>query len=204
VTTPIIFLLHLVLGYVPWLLILGAYVWPRLGTLDRIEAHRAIAALHSFRFFGLVFLVPGIVGGSQGSTGRHITSLLLGRGISVRAFVHKLDERAEDLRKLGAEVVQGDLLNPASIGEALKGIRRAYFTYAVTDGLLEATTIFAVAAEEAKTELVVNNSQLQRKSPVAPSYRNMQHSLADQIFDWAGIGVVHLHARHITRIFGPW
>jgi uncharacterized protein YbjT (DUF2867 family) len=139
-------------------------------------------------------LVTGAAGGSQGSTGRHITSLLLGQGIPVRAFVHKLDERAEDLRKLGAEVVQGDLLNPASIGEALKGISRAYFTYPVTDGLLEATTIFAVAAEEAKTELVVNNSQLQRKSPVAPSYRNMQHSLADQIFDWACIGVVHLHA----------
>jgi hypothetical protein len=61
-TPAIIFLLHLVLGYVPWLLILGAYVWPRLDTLDRVEAHRAIAALHSFRFFGLVFLVPGIVG----------------------------------------------------------------------------------------------------------------------------------------------
>jgi hypothetical protein len=30
--------------------------------MNRIEAHRAIATLHSFRFFGLVFIVPGVVG----------------------------------------------------------------------------------------------------------------------------------------------
>jgi hypothetical protein len=30
--------------------------------VDRVEAQRAIAMLHSFRFFGLVFIVPGVVG----------------------------------------------------------------------------------------------------------------------------------------------
>jgi hypothetical protein len=30
--------------------------------VGRVEAHRAIATLHSFRFFGLVFILPGIVG----------------------------------------------------------------------------------------------------------------------------------------------
>lgn len=57
-----IFLMHLVLGYVPWLLCFGAYAWPRLKAMDEIAAQRAIATLHSFRFFGLVFLVPGVVG----------------------------------------------------------------------------------------------------------------------------------------------
>ncbi|RRH97388.1 hypothetical protein EH240_20720, partial [Mesorhizobium tamadayense] len=57
-----IFNIHLVLGYVPWLLCFGAYIWPRLKLMDRVEAHRAIATLHSFRFFGLVFLLPGVVG----------------------------------------------------------------------------------------------------------------------------------------------
>jgi hypothetical protein len=57
-----IFQLQLVLGYVPWLLCFGAYVWPRLKAMDRVEAHRAIATLHSFRFFGLVFVIPGVVG----------------------------------------------------------------------------------------------------------------------------------------------
>jgi hypothetical protein len=57
-----IFQIHLVLGYVAWLLCFGAYIWPRLRSMDPVEAHRAIATLHSFRFFGLVFLVPGVVG----------------------------------------------------------------------------------------------------------------------------------------------
>ena len=56
-----LFQLQLVLGYVAWLLCFGAYVLPKLGAIDRVAAHRAIATLHSFRFFGLVFLVPGVV-----------------------------------------------------------------------------------------------------------------------------------------------
>src|SRR3984957_19524565 len=57
-----IFRIHLLLGYVAWLLCFGAYIWPRLKSADPIEAHRAIATLHSFRFFGLVFMIPGVVG----------------------------------------------------------------------------------------------------------------------------------------------
>lgn len=57
-----IFLLHLVLGYGAWLLCFSAYIWPRLKSMDRVEAQRAIATLHSFRFFGLVFILPGMVG----------------------------------------------------------------------------------------------------------------------------------------------
>jgi hypothetical protein len=58
----ILFQIQLILGYVAWLLCFGVYLWPRLGALDRIEAQRAIATLHSFRFFGLVFILPGVVG----------------------------------------------------------------------------------------------------------------------------------------------
>jgi hypothetical protein len=57
-----IFQIHLILGYVPWLLCFGTYVWPRLKSMDPGEAQRAIATLHSFRFFGLVFIIPGVVG----------------------------------------------------------------------------------------------------------------------------------------------
>ena len=56
-----LFQIHLVLGYVAWLLCFCVYVWPWLKSMDRVEAQRAIATLHSFRFFGLVFLLPGVV-----------------------------------------------------------------------------------------------------------------------------------------------
>ena len=56
-----VFRIHLVLGYVAWLLCFSAYVWPRLKSMDTVAAQRAIATLHSFRFFGLVFILPGVV-----------------------------------------------------------------------------------------------------------------------------------------------
>jgi hypothetical protein len=57
-----IFNLQLILGYVAWLLCFSAYVMPRLKSMDIVAVQRAIATLHSFRFFGLVFIVPGVVG----------------------------------------------------------------------------------------------------------------------------------------------
>jgi hypothetical protein len=57
-----LFLIHLVLGYVAWLLCFGVYILPRLRSMGVVEAHRAVATLHSFRFFGLVFILPGVVG----------------------------------------------------------------------------------------------------------------------------------------------
>lgn len=147
-------------------------------------------------------LITGAAGGSQGSTGRLIAELLLKQGIPVRAFVHKLDARSDQLRQQGAEIVEGDLLNPASVQAAMKGVKRAYFTYPVADGLLEAATIFAASARDAGLELVVNNSQFQgthdgpafRDLQRAPSFRNLQHRLVDRIFDWAQVGAVHIQA----------
>jgi hypothetical protein len=57
-----IFQIDMALGYGAWGLCVAKYVWPRLRGIDRVEALRAIATLHSFRFFGLVFLLPGFVG----------------------------------------------------------------------------------------------------------------------------------------------
>ena len=147
-------------------------------------------------------LITGAAGGQQGSTGRVIAKLLLEQGLPVRAFVHKIDARSDELRRQGAEIVEGDLLNPASVQAAMKDVKRAYFTYPVADGLLEAATIFATTAREAGLELIVNNSQFQgtpddpafRDLQDAPSFRNLQHRLADRIFDWAQVGAVHIQA----------
>jgi uncharacterized protein YbjT (DUF2867 family) len=147
-------------------------------------------------------LITGAAGGPQGSTGRLVANILLKQGISVRALVHKLDARSDELRLQGAEVIEGDLLNPASVLAAMKEVKRAFFTYPVADGLLEAAAIFAAAARDRGLELVVNNSQFQGmpEDPIfrdlqrAPSFRNLQHRLADHILDWAQVGAVHLQA----------
>ncbi|WP_084523357.1 NAD(P)H-binding protein [Nocardia inohanensis] len=138
-------------------------------------------------------LVTGAAGGRQGSTGRHLTAQLLGRGIPVRALVHTDDERATVLRALGAKVVVGDLRDLADARTALDGVRAAYFTYPVIDGLLDAAGAFAVAARETGLERVVAVSQL-AAGPDAFTPRMRQHWVAEQILDWAGIGAIHLRA----------
>ncbi len=57
-----IFQFQLILGYVACLFCFSAYILPRLKSMERFEAHRIIATVHSFRFFGLVFILPGVVG----------------------------------------------------------------------------------------------------------------------------------------------
>jgi NADPH:quinone reductase-like Zn-dependent oxidoreductase len=59
-------------------------------------------------------LVTGAAG-QLGAVGRTVTGLLLERGLPVRAMVRREDDRAAALRAAGAEVVVGDLLEPADV-----------------------------------------------------------------------------------------
>jgi uncharacterized protein YbjT (DUF2867 family) len=136
-------------------------------------------------------LVTGAAGGPQGSTGNWVSRFLLERDVRVRAFVHRIDERSDELSALGAEVVQGDLLDIASLRRATAGVRRAYFVYPVRAGLLEATTTFAIAAKEAGLEIVVNSDHLNTAEDAA-SPHTRHHWLAEQILNFAGVGATHL------------
>lgn len=60
-TVETIFRIHLIFGYVVWGLCFITYIWPWLRNMKTVDAQRIIATLHSFRFIGLVFLVPGVV-----------------------------------------------------------------------------------------------------------------------------------------------
>src|SRR5262245_28666670 len=123
------------------------------------------------------FLITG-AGGRVGATGNHTARQLLHEGHSVRAFVRHLDDRAEQLQALGAEVVVGDLRDFKTVLDAMRGVHRAYFTYPIQDSLLEATTIFAAAGKMAGLEAIVNMSQITaRRDHPSPAAR--QHWLAE-------------------------
>src|SRR5258706_2027246 len=77
-----------------------------------------------------------LITGATGNTGAHTVRLLRERGLRVRALVHTLDDRAAGLRELGAEVVQGDLLDFPSLSAATSGVTAAYFNYPVAPGLV--------------------------------------------------------------------
>jgi NAD(P)H dehydrogenase (quinone) len=137
-----------------------------------------------------LFLSVG-AGGSHGATGNHVVRQLLAQELSVRAFVRQADERAKELGELGADIAVGDLHSFTDVRAALDGVQRAYFTYPVAEGLLEATTMFVSAGKQTGLRSVVNMSQITaRPDHASPAAR--QHWLAERVLDWSGIGVTHL------------
>ena len=56
-----IFGVSVLLSFVVWGIIVARYTWPALRGRPRADALRPILLLHSFRFVGLAFLVPGVV-----------------------------------------------------------------------------------------------------------------------------------------------
>jgi NAD(P)H dehydrogenase (quinone) len=136
------------------------------------------------------FLIVG-AGGRNGATGNHASRQLLARGLPVRAFVRQADDRADQLGALGAEIAVGDIHNFEVVRAALDGVQRAYFTYPIAEGLLEATATFAAAAKQAGLQSMVNMSQITARAN-HPSPAAHQHWLAERLLDWSGIGVTHL------------
>lgn len=139
-----------------------------------------------------------LVTGATGDTGRPTVQLLREKGYRVRALARKEDQRAQNLRDLGAEVMVGDMLNLNDMRRALKGVTGAYFVFPLADGLVEASVVFAQAAKEEKLELIANMSQKQSR-PFAHSPATTKHWLTEQVFTWSGVPTVHLRVTFFTE-----
>jgi len=141
---------------------------------------------------GLI-LVTGAAG-QLGGVGRTVTSLLLERGLPVRAMVRREDDRAAELRAAGAEVVVGDLLEPADVYRVVSGCQRVYFGMSVSAGYFEATVTMAAVAREVGVNALVNMSQMTVSQMsiqnTTPSPQQRQHWLSEQALAWSGLPVV--------------
>jgi len=143
-------------------------------------------------------LVTGAAG-AVGGIGRNLTEFLLARGQKVRALVRREDERAEALRRVGAEVVEGDLTDLASMHRAIEGCRRIYFGMSVSAAYLEATVNTAAVARHHGVEAFVNMSQMTVSqmsiTETTDSPQHKLHWLAEQALSWSGLPVVTVHGR---------
>ncbi|MGC1972364.1 MAG: NAD(P)H-binding protein, partial [Pseudolabrys sp.] len=112
----------------------------------------------------------------------------------MRALVRREDERAEALRRLGAEVVEGDLTDLASMHRAIEGCRRIYFGMSVTPAYLEATVNTAAVARHHGVEAFVTTSQMTVSqmsiSETTDSPQHKLHWLSEQALSWSGLPVV--------------
>jgi uncharacterized protein YbjT (DUF2867 family) len=139
-----------------------------------------------------------LITGATGATGGAAAALLLDKGREVRAFVHREDERSDALRRRGAEVIVGDLLDFDRVRDALRGVSGAYFVYPIRPGLVQATAQFAQSATEAGVGAIVNMSQISARSD-AKSLAAREHWLAERVFDWSGLNVVHIRPTYFAE-----
>lgn len=137
-------------------------------------------------------LIPG-----AGGVGRTVFEHLRAQDVPVRFMVRRDDERAAELRALGAEVVIGDLTRPETVAAALQGVARMHFGISVSpDQLLAATVVASVAREYGELEALVDLSQMTVSQMTATSteesHQQRLHWLTEQMFDWSGLPVVHI------------
>jgi NAD(P)H dehydrogenase (quinone) len=159
-------------------------------------------------------LITG-AGGDVGSVSRTMIDMLLENQCPVRAFVRRDDERAEALRRAGAQVFVGDLLNVADVAAALKGCRCVYFGMSLNPYYTDATIQMAAAARaQGDIEVFVNISEFEQDfmtfdrmtaaqearlawlgGTVAQwSPQQRAHWASEQALQWSGLPVVNIRA----------
>jgi uncharacterized protein YbjT (DUF2867 family) len=123
--------------------------------------------------------------------------LLLESGERVQAMVRRDDERAEQLRALGAQVVVGDLTRAADIAAAMDGASRMFFNMSVSaDYLLATAEVCAVALDQGQLDAIVNMSQMtvsqMTLTSTGESHHQRLHWLAEHVLNWSGLPVIHV------------
>ncbi|MDF2695254.1 MAG: hypothetical protein K0S65_3637 [Labilithrix sp.] len=141
------------------------------------------------------FLITGAAG-RVGAVGRTVVELLRKRDLPVRAFVHRDDARADELRAIGAEIFVGDLTRAEDVARALDGCRRMYLGMSVSSEYLEATVIAAAVARERGLDVLVNISQLSVSQmslyAMTDSRQQRHHWMVEQVLAWSGLPVVEV------------
>jgi uncharacterized protein YbjT (DUF2867 family) len=132
-----------------------------------------------------------------GGVGREVVEKLRSQDVPVRVMVRRDDERAAKLRALGAEVVLGDLTRPETVAAAMDGVQSMYFAMPVSpDHLLAATVVASVAREYGRLDGLIDMSQMtvsqMTATSTAESHQQRLHWLAEQVFNWSGLPVVHI------------
>ncbi len=120
---------------------------------------------------------------AAGKTGFATATQLLEAEYPVRAFVRRRNARTMLLEKAGAELFIGDMANIAELNRALTGVQRAYFYAPPAPNMLFHAMAFAVAAQDAKLEVVVALSQWLSHSQ-HPSIATRETWLTDRILPW--------------------
>lgn len=134
-----------------------------------------------------------LVTSAGGHTGTPAVYQLLDQGYPVRAFLHRHDRRAVRFREAGVEVFIGNQLDMRDVRDALQGVQRAFHVPPFGPNMLHSTMVFALAAEEAKLEVVAH---LGAWNPHAshPAVHQREQWIGSSMLRWMpSVDVVHVN-----------
>ena len=134
-----------------------------------------------------------LVTSAAGHTGSAVATELLAKGFPVRAFVRRRDGRSDRLERAGAEIVVGDLFEIRDVRAALVDVQRAYYCLPFAPNLLHGSMLFAIAAEEARLEVMTMLGAWNPHS-THPSIHQREHWLTHQLQQWMPtVDTIHLN-----------
>lgn len=142
-----------------------------------------------------------LVTGSPGNIGTPLAQQLLEQGRKIRLMVRnpkKEDQVVADLRSRGAEVVQGDFSDPASLPPCFTGVESAFLLVPVAQETAEWKNNFIRAAEENGVQRIVNLS-VSGASSSSPVALFRWHWEAEQTLESSGIAWTHLQPTDLAR-----
>ncbi|WP_009634533.1 SDR family oxidoreductase [Synechocystis sp. PCC 7509] len=118
------------------------------------------------------------VTGATGNVGSQVVQQLIASGITPRVAVRSMN-KAEALKKAGAEPVEMDLDRPETVQSALVGVDKVFLVSPFVPNMVELTAILIEAAKRANVQQIVKLSALaQPRIALSKWHSEMENAIA--------------------------
>ncbi|MFD2934886.1 SDR family oxidoreductase [Spirosoma flavum] len=132
-----------------------------------------------------------LITGATGNVGSEVTKLLIQQGVHFRAMVRDPKKVPELTALAGVEVVAGDFNDPDALGQALRGIRRAFLLTPSSEQAEAQQLHFVDQAKQAGVQHIVKLSQL-AANPTSPVRFLRYHAVVEQAIRESGMAFTFL------------
>ena len=134
-----------------------------------------------------------LVTGATGLNGSELVRRLSARGIPVRGLVRNPAKAAALAALPNVEIVEGDMAQPETLNEALKGVDRAVLLSSSAPDMLEVQSNFIEAARKAGVKYIVKLSGIMPEIDSPFRFARM-HGEIEQRLEASGLAYTHLRA----------
>jgi uncharacterized protein YbjT (DUF2867 family) len=141
-----------------------------------------------------------LVTGATGQNGSELVRRLSARGVPVRALVRNVAKAAGLASLPHVEIVEGDMLRPETLIEALRGVDRAMLISSADPAMLEVQSNFIEAARKAGVRHVVKLSGIMPELDSPFRFARM-HGEIEQRLEASGMAFTHLRAGEFMQAY---